>query len=108
MSSTMNSPTPAPTPAPAPAPARARTTHLTTFLFAVAVVFFLLAGVAIVLGQIVTLAAGDAAAARDWATGLAPYAFGGASVAGLLSFALSYRRGNDHGESHGEEEPDRD
>ncbi|MFE2943990.1 hypothetical protein ACFXKG_33855 [Streptomyces sp. NPDC059255] len=100
MSSTMNSP------APAPAPARA--THLTTFLFAVAVVFFLLAGVAIVLGQIVTLAAGDATAARNWATELAPYAFGGASVAGLLSFALSYRPGGGPGEPDGAGEDDRD
>ncbi|MFI6701561.1 hypothetical protein ACIBJC_21800 [Streptomyces sp. NPDC050509] len=101
MSSTMNSP--------APAPAPARTTHLTTFLFAVAVVFFLLAGAAIVLGQIVTLAAGDATAARSWATELAPYAFGGASVAGLLSFALSYRhRGDGHGEPDGDGERDRD
>ncbi|SES29851.1 hypothetical protein [Lentzea albida] len=65
-----------------------------TILFGVSVVFFLLAGLAIVLGQAATLVAGDATAARHWATALAPFAFGGASVAGLLSFALSY------GENH--------
>lgn len=62
-----------------------------TFCFAVSVVFFLLAGLAIVVGQTAALAGGDATAARDWAETLGPYAFGGASVAGLLSFALSYR-----------------
>ncbi|MCE0765744.1 nuclear envelope integral membrane protein [Pseudonocardia kujensis] len=82
-----------------PAPAPAGATRITTFLFALSVVFFLLAGLAIVVGQVVTLAAGDATAARQWASAVAPYAFGGASVSGLLSFALSYRNGPDgHGE----------
>jgi len=65
--------------------------RITTFLFAVMVVLFLVAGLAIVVGQIAALVAGDATAARDWAEAVGPYAFGGASVAGLLSFALSYR-----------------
>ena len=76
----------------------ATATRVATFLFAFSVVFFLLAGLAIVVGQIGALAAADATAARHWASALAPYAFGGASVAGLLSFALSYRR----------QDPDRD
>lgn len=76
-----------------PAPAPAGATRITTFLFALSVVFFLLAGLAIVVGQVATLAVGDATAARQWASALAPYAFGGASVSGLLSFALSYRSG---------------
>ncbi|RSM78159.1 hypothetical protein DMH04_33910 [Kibdelosporangium aridum] len=72
-------------------------TRIATFLFALTVVFFLIAGMAIVVGQIVTLVGGDATAARQWASALGPYAFGGASVAGLLSFALSYRKqGTDH------------
>ncbi|WP_198943621.1 hypothetical protein [Actinokineospora bangkokensis] len=60
-------------------------------------VFFLLAGLAIVLGQAAALALGDASAARQWASTLAPFAFGGASVAGLLSFALSYGKQDQHG-----------
>ncbi|WP_432570698.1 hypothetical protein [Kineococcus sp. SYSU DK005] len=63
---------------------------LTTAAFVLSVVFFLLAGLVTVVGQSVTLVAGDASAAREWADHLAPYAFGGASAAGLLSFALSY------------------
>ncbi|MCP2166593.1 hypothetical protein [Goodfellowiella coeruleoviolacea] len=82
MSSTLNRPT----------PARARTARITTFLFALTVVFFLLAGLVIVVGQIAALVAGDATAARHWAGTVAPFAFGGASAAGLLSFVLSYRR----------------
>ncbi|KAA5835211.1 hypothetical protein ABT337_08160 [Saccharopolyspora hirsuta] len=77
----------------APAPPAPRPTRIATALFVVSVLFFLLAGSAIVIGQIAILAAGDATAARHWADALGPYAFGGASVAGLLSFALSYRRG---------------
>ncbi|MDA3629632.1 hypothetical protein OU415_29680 [Saccharopolyspora sp. WRP15-2] len=78
----------------APAPtSSARPTRIATALFVISVVFFLIAGAAIVIGQIAILAAGDATAARHWASALGPYAFGGASVAGLLSFALSYRRG---------------
>ncbi|NBH09076.1 hypothetical protein [Amycolatopsis sp. SID8362] len=69
----------------------AKTARITTFLFALCVVFFIVAGAAIVVGQIAALAAGTATGARHWATALAPYAFGGASVAGLLAFALSYR-----------------
>ncbi|GAA4617050.1 hypothetical protein [Saccharopolyspora hordei] len=89
MSSTTN--------AQAPAPPASRPTRIATALFVVSAVFFLLAGAAIVIGQIATLAVGDAAAARHWASALGPYAFGGASVAGLLSFALSYRSAVDGG-----------
>lgn len=71
-------------------PPRSSATRAATALFVVSVVFFLIAGTAIVIGQIATLAAGDAGAARAWADALGPVAFGGASVAGLLSFALSY------------------
>ncbi|HEX7301751.1 hypothetical protein [Lentzea sp.] len=71
-----------------------RTTGVAAVLFGVSVVFFLLAGLAIVVGQAVALAAGDATAARHWAGAVAPFAFGGASVAGLLSFALSYGEKN--------------
>ncbi|MFD9700107.1 hypothetical protein [Lentzea sp. NPDC059081] len=67
-----------------------RTSGIVSVLFGLSVVFFLLAGLAVVVGQAATLIAGDATAARAWSTALAPYAFGGASVAGLLSFALSY------------------
>ena len=76
--------------------APSRATTAVTALFGVSVVFFLLAGLAIVLGQAATLALGDAGAARQWAGTLAPYAFGGASVAGLLSFALSYGKQEHH------------
>jgi hypothetical protein len=76
----------------------AKAVRITTFLFALSVVFFLLAGLAIVAGQLGALAAGDATAARHWATALAPYAFGGASIAGLLSFALSYREQDPDGD----------
>lgn len=88
MSSTTNAPA-------IPTAAPSRLTRATTFCFALTVVFFLLAGSAIVIGQVAALAAGDATAARHWASALAPYAFGGASVAGLLSFALSYRSGGE-------------
>ncbi|MEV0087170.1 hypothetical protein [Saccharopolyspora sp. NPDC050642] len=83
MSSTMNPQ--------APTSSASGPTRVATAMFVVAVVFFLIAGSAIVIGQAVALAAGDATGARHWASALAPYAFGGASVAGLLSFALSYR-----------------
>ncbi|GAA3357449.1 hypothetical protein [Saccharopolyspora gregorii] len=69
-----------------------RLARIATACFAVAVVVFLLGGLAVVLGQSAVLAAGDATAARNWADALAPVSFGGASVAGLLSFALTYRR----------------
>jgi hypothetical protein len=67
-----------------------RAARIGTALFTTTVVFFLLAGLAIVVGQIVALAAGDATSARGWVSTIGPYAFGGASVAGLLSFALTY------------------
>jgi hypothetical protein len=78
------------------APAPSRTTRVLTNLFALTVLFFLLAGLVIVIGQAVALAAGDATAARQWASAVAPYAFGGAAVAGLLSFALSYGAVGEH------------
>ncbi|MDA3626099.1 hypothetical protein OU415_11690 [Saccharopolyspora sp. WRP15-2] len=81
----------------APAPTTSRPTHIATFLFVVAVVFFLIAGLAIVTGQIAALVAGDATGARNWADALGPYAFGGASISGLLSFALSYRTKQNEG-----------
>jgi hypothetical protein len=67
-------------------------TQVVEFLFTLSVIFFLLAGLAIVVGQIFTLLQGDSAAARSWKTDLAPYAFGGASVAGIFAFLLSYQR----------------
>jgi hypothetical protein len=71
-------------------PSPSRLTRVTTNLFALSVLFFLLAGLVIVVTQAVALAAGDATAARGWGSTLAPYAFGGASVAGVLAFLLSY------------------
>jgi hypothetical protein len=73
-----------------------RTTRVLTNLFAASVLFFLLAGLAIVICQAVALASGDATAARGWASTLAPYAFGGASVAGVLAFLLSYGAAGEH------------
>jgi hypothetical protein len=69
--------------------------RIITFLFTLSVVVFLLAGLAIVVGQAVILAGGDATGARDWQKALVPYAFGGASVAGLLAFVLTYWHGED-------------
>ena len=83
MSSTTNESAAAP-------PMPSRTERVLTNLFAVTVLFFLLAGLVIVIGQAVTLVAGDATAARGWASAVAPYAFGGAAVAGVLAFLLSY------------------
>lgn len=77
-------------------PPKTAAARAATALFVISVVFFLIAGTAIVIGQIATLAAGDASAARDWADALGPFAFGGASVAGLLSFALSYGKTAQH------------
>jgi hypothetical protein len=77
-------------------PSPSRPTRVLTFLFALTVLFFLIAGLAIVIGQAAALTAGDASAARDWASSLAPYAFGGAAVAGVLSFLLSYGAGGEH------------
>src|SRR3712207_9259108 len=71
-------------------PTPSRTERVLTHLFALSVLFFLLAGLVIVITQAVALAAGDATAARGWGSMLAPYAFGGASVAGVLAFLLSY------------------
>lgn len=88
MSSTTNASAAAPTPS--------RTARVTTNLFALSVLFFLLAGLVIVITQAVALAAGDATAARGWASTLAPYAFGGASVAGVLAFLLSYGATGEH------------
>src|SRR5690242_226637 len=85
MSSTTNAPAAPP-----------RTARVLTNLFALAVLFFLLAGLVIVLGQAALLAAGDATAARGWASTVAPYAFGGAGVAGVLSFLLSYGKAGEH------------
>jgi hypothetical protein len=48
-------------------PTPSRTERVLTNLFALTVLFFLLAGLVIVIGQAVTLAAGDATAARGWA-----------------------------------------
>lgn len=79
-------------------------TRLATHLFAAVVVFFLLAGLVIVLGQSVLLALGDADAARDWEETMAPWAFGGASVAGLLSFALSYGRTAEHADDDADDD----
>ena len=73
-----------------------RTTRVLTNLFAASVLFFLLAGLVIVITQAVALASGDATAARGWASTLAPYAFGGASVAGVLAFLLSYGPAGKH------------
>jgi hypothetical protein len=78
------------------AAAPSRTTRVLTNLFAASVLFFLLAGLAIVICQAVALASGDATAARGWASTLAPYAFGGASVAGVLAFLLSYGAAGKH------------
>ncbi|MDT7580816.1 MAG: hypothetical protein QOK35_2080 [Pseudonocardiales bacterium] len=83
MSSTTNESAAAP-------PMPSRTERVLTNLFAVTVLFFLLAGLVIVIGQAATLAGGDATAARGWASAVAPYAFGGAAVAGVLAFLLSY------------------
>jgi hypothetical protein len=72
-----------------------RAHHVITFLFTLSVVVFLLAGLAIVVGQAVFLVGGDATGARAWQAALVPFAFGGASVAGLLAFALTYWHGED-------------
>lgn len=88
---TTDNPVAAPAPGITPAPATAAHRVLTA-LFTISVVFFLLAGLAIVLGQIVTLIQADSVAARGWKSDLAPWAFGGASVAGVVAFALSYHR----------------
>jgi hypothetical protein len=89
MSSTTNESAAAP-------PTPSRTTRVLTNLFALTVLFFLLAGLVIVIGQAVMLAAGDATAARGWASAVAPYAFGGAAAAGVLAFLLSYATHGDH------------
>ena len=92
MSSTKNE-------SPAAVPTPSRTERVVTNLFALTVLFFLLAGLVIVIGQAVALVAGDATAARGWASALAPYAFGGAAVSGVLAFLLSYEatgRHDDH------------
>jgi len=88
MSSTTNASAAPPTPS--------RTSRVLTNLFALTVLFFLLAGLVIVIGQAVMLAGGDATAARGWASTVAPYAFGGAGVAGVLSFLLSYGAAGEH------------
>jgi hypothetical protein len=89
MSSTTNESATAP-------PTPSRPTCVLTNLLALTVLFFLLAGLVIVVGQAVMLAAGDATAARAWASAVAPYAFGGAAIAGVLSFLLSYAAGDEH------------
>ncbi len=61
-------------------------------LFKISLIFFLLAGLCIVLGQAGALIAADATLARTIKSVLAPYAFGGASVAGILAYLLSYRQ----------------
>jgi len=62
------------------------------FLFKISLIFFLIAGLCIVVGQAGALIGGDATLARTIKTVLAPYAFGGASVAGILAYLLSYRK----------------
>ena len=75
------------------------------FLFKISLIFFLIAGLCIVVGQAGALIAADATLARTIKTVLAPYAFGGASVAGILAYLLSYRQdiealGAEHHEHH--------
>ena len=67
-------------------PTPSRPERVLTNLFAVTVLFFLLAGLVIVIGQAVTLVAADA----HPRAAVAPYAFGGAAAAGVLAFLLSY------------------
>ncbi|AHK34226.1 hypothetical protein OPAG_01396 [Rhodococcus opacus PD630] len=59
-------------------------------LFRISVVAFLLGGLAIVLGQTVGLILGDGVVVTHVEELLAPYAYGAAGIAGLLSFVLSY------------------
>ena len=73
------------------APTPSRTERVLTNLFALTVLFFLLAGLVIVIGQAAALAGGHATAARQWASAIAPYAFGGAAVSGVLAFLLFLR-----------------
>ena len=78
-------------------PTSQRDTHgpasrLALLLFKISLIFFLLAGLCIVVGQAAALIGGDATLARTIKTVLAPYAFGGASVAGILAYLLSYRQ----------------
>ena len=77
-------------------PTPSRTERVVTNLFALTVLFFLLAGLVIVIGQAVALVAGDATAARGWSSAVAPYAFGGAAAAGVLAFLLSYGATGEH------------
>lgn len=79
--------------------------RLALFLFKISLIFFLIAGLCIVLGQAGALIAADATLARTIKTVLAPYAFGGASVAGILAYLLSYRHdidalGAEHHDHH--------
>jgi hypothetical protein len=81
--------------------------RIITHLFTIAVIAFLLGGAAIVITQSIALAGGDATAARDWEETLTPLAFGGASVAGLLAFVLTYWHGeNEDGHDDTEEADD--
>jgi hypothetical protein len=89
MSSTKNESAVAP-------PSPSRPERVLTNVFALTVLFFLTAGLVIVVGQAAMLAAGDATAARQWAAAVAPYAFGGAAIAGVLSFLLSYGAAGKH------------
>jgi hypothetical protein len=83
--------------------------RLALFLFKITLIFFLLGGLAIVVGQAGALIAGDATFARTLKSTLAPYAFGGASVAGILAFLLSYRQDIDAlGAEHHEEQHEHD
>jgi hypothetical protein len=66
--------------------------RLALLLFKISLIFFLIAGLCIVVGQAGALIAADATLARTIKTVLALYAFGGASVAGILAFLLSYRQ----------------
>lgn len=68
-------------------------------LFIVSVIVFLLGGLAIVVGQALQLALGNASGARAWEDHLAVIAFGGASVAGLLAFLLTYGQHDDDEEA---------
>ena len=86
-------------------PTPSRTERAVTNLFALTVLFFLVAGLIIVIGQAATLVAGDATAARGWASMLAPYAFGGAAAAGVLAFLLSYGATGRH-DDHSDDDSD--
>jgi hypothetical protein len=61
-------------------------------LFRLSIVVFLLGGAVIVLGQAVGIVLGDAHWVDQVATALQPPTCIAASIAGILSFVLSYRQ----------------